>query len=194
MKALVEYATVHDAWSRLSSVRSVTLGGEALPPSLVHVLQQRLHPLARVLNTYGPAECSIVSTYWECTAADGAADALTVPIGRPLPNYLVAVVDANLNATPVGVVGELCIGGAGVFVGYLGREDLTSSALVDLRHVHAGMGRAYRTGDLVRMLADGTLLFVGRKDHQVFFFESAIVNFSAQLFSSIVHFLSLFAD
>jgi amino acid adenylation domain-containing protein len=176
MSAIVEYVQCGESsgcrWDRLQSVRCVMLGGESPSPSLVRDLLRGLHTDARVFNTYGPAECSIVSTLWRCErpAVDGLDFGFgegVLPIGRPLRNYACAVLDSWLRPVSVGSVGELYIGGAGVFAGYWGRDDLTAGALVDLKHVHAGMGRSYRTGDLVRVLEGGWLVFVGRSDSQV---------------------------
>jgi amino acid adenylation domain-containing protein len=167
MRALTEYVQIQQVWDRLASIRCITLGGETLSPSLIRLLRSQLNSSTRLLNTYGPAECTIVSTIWECTVDDCAPDALSVPIGRPLPNYCCAVIDKHANAVPIGIVGELCVGGAGVFAGYVGRPDLTAAAMIDLSHIEARLHRAYRTGDLVKQLPSGALTFIGRVDHQV---------------------------
>ncbi|MFD1939042.1 amino acid adenylation domain-containing protein [Nonomuraea mangrovi] len=123
-------------------------GGEPLPLRLAAELRDRVD---RLINMYGPTETTIWSTAWEVPR-----DPERVTIGRPIANTTVHV-DA-----PIGVPGELLIGGAGLATGYLGRPDLTQERFVR----HAGE-RVYRTGDLVRRLPDGTLEFLGRTDNQV---------------------------
>ncbi len=152
---------VDSGWRGTPQLR-VVVGGEAVPAALAADLVRRS---AGVWNFYGPTE----ATVW-CTAArlDGPAgtgvdDPLT--IGAPLPGVELFVVDRRDRLVPVGVAGELLVGGAGVARGYLGRPELTSSQFVRLPLTH---GRpAYRTGDLVRWRAGGLLEFVGRVDHQV---------------------------
>ncbi len=146
--------------TELPQLRSVMMAGEPAPPSLVaawHVDGRR------VLNLYGPAEATVGCTWYECPA--GTAPAATVPIGRPMPNRRVYVVDDSGDLAPVGVPGELVVAGNGVARGYLDRPELTDSAFgADER---AGEGRAYRTGDLARWNRDGQLEFLGRRDGQV---------------------------
>ncbi|NUW36735.1 amino acid adenylation domain-containing protein [Nonomuraea sp. SMC257] len=125
-------------------------GGEALPLSLARRLRGRV---ARLLNMYGPTETTIWSTAWEVPPAPER-----VSIGRPIANTTVHVLDASGGPAPVGVPGELVIGGAGVALGYLGRPELTAERFADGR---------YLTGDRARWLGDGTLEFLGRADGQV---------------------------
>ncbi|WP_067178674.1 non-ribosomal peptide synthetase/MFS transporter [Microtetraspora niveoalba] len=116
----------------------------------------------RVVNHYGPTEATIGVTTYEVGADTEPAGPIT-PIGRPLGHARIHVLDARLRPVPVGVPGELCVGGDRLARGYLGRPDLTAAAFVDSeRH-----GRIYRTGDLARWLPDGTLEFLGRHDLQV---------------------------
>jgi amino acid adenylation domain-containing protein len=130
-------------------------GGEALPLPLA----RRLRPLVdRMVNVYGPTETTIWST-----AADISADFERVTIGGPLANTTLQVLDARLRPVPVGVPGELCIGGAGLARGYRGRPDLTAERFV----TDPAGRRCYRTGDLVRLGADGRFDFLGRADDQV---------------------------
>ncbi|GIH98655.1 hypothetical protein Pta02_06640 [Planobispora takensis] len=130
-------------------------GGEPLPASLARELRPRVE---RLLNVYGPTETTIWSTAWEVPAEPGE-----IVIGRPIANTTVHVVDACGAAVPLGVPGELLIGGAGVATGYLGRPALTAERFVP----GPGGSRRYRTGDRVRLLRDGTLEFLGRTDNQV---------------------------
>jgi amino acid adenylation domain-containing protein len=129
-------------------------GGEPLPPRLAAELRSRVH---RLVNMYGPTETTIWSTAWEVPPHPER-----VGIGTPLANTTLHVVDQADAPVPVGVPGELLIGGAGVADGYLGRPELTAERFTDLDGE-----RVYRTGDLVRRLADGTLEFLGRTDDQV---------------------------
>lgn len=133
---------------------TVFTAGEALPAELA---ARMLRAGRRVVNGYGPTETTVYATVAEIRDADGP-----VPIGRPTPNTEVYVVDEAGLPVPVGVPGELLIGGAGVARGYLGRPDLTEERFTD-----GVEGRLYRTGDLVRWLPDGSLDFLGRLDHQV---------------------------
>jgi len=142
-----------------TSLREVMCSGEALTPDLVRSLLGS--SCVRVNNLYGPTEASVDVTMWHSQMRpDGV-----VPIGRPIWNTRVYVLDAALKPVPVGVGGELYIGGAGLARGYLGRGALTAERFVPSPY---GDGeRLYRTGDLVRYLPDGNLEFLGRLDHQV---------------------------
>jgi aryl carrier-like protein len=113
----------------------------------------------RIWNVYGPAEATIVSTYHQI---DLTSIERKIPIGRPLSNYKCLLMDEFLQPTMIDRDGELFIGGVGVFAGYLGCDDLTNKALIDI-----GGELFYRTGDLVRMNDKGLLHYVGRKDHQI---------------------------
>ncbi len=147
---------------RFVSLRQVFVGGEALTPELRDRALARLSvPLD---NQYGPTEISIDTTRWVCAPGQ---ESYRSPIGRPIGNSRLYVVDPELRSTPIGVAGELLVGGAGVAHGYLRRPGLTAERFVpDPFHGDSG-GRLYRTGDLVRWLPDGTLEFLGRLDHQV---------------------------
>ncbi|UXI66226.1 non-ribosomal peptide synthetase [Tahibacter amnicola] len=139
----------------LAGLDMLMVGGEACPAPLVERLER--HTRARLINLYGPTETAI----WSSCAQLGGGRAVT--IGRPIANTQFYVVDEALQPVPVGVQGELLIGGAGVSRGYLGRDALTAERFVYL----ASGERVYRTGDLVRWLGSGELLYVGRCDAQV---------------------------
>jgi amino acid adenylation domain-containing protein len=130
-------------------------GGEALPRELARELLQRT---AAVWNLYGPTETTVWSTVHRVEEAERA-----IPIGRPIANTVIHLVDRDLQPVPIGVTGELLIGGAGVARGYAGRPDLTAERFVPGPHGE----RLYRTGDLARRRPDGTLEILGRLDHQV---------------------------
>ncbi|MCY7319224.1 MAG: amino acid adenylation domain-containing protein, partial [Ramlibacter sp.] len=140
------------------------VGGEALPAATVTALQA-VTPGARVINEYGPTETVVGCVVQE---ADGSRQADgTVPIGRPIANTAIYVLDAQRQMQPVGVVGEIHIGGAGVARGYLNRPELTAARFItDPFHTDPS-ARLYRTGDLGRWRADGTLEYLGRNDFQV---------------------------
>ncbi len=140
----------------LATLQQLLLGGEALPPALVDDIRPALR--GRLLNMYGPTETTIWSTVSPIAAAHEP-----ITIGRPIANTQVFIVDGHLQRNPIGVAGELLIGGAGVGRGYLDRPQLTAERFVDLPHGD----RVYRTGDLVTLLPDGELQFSGRLDHQV---------------------------
>jgi amino acid adenylation domain-containing protein len=150
------YASTGD----LSSITALVLGGEPVDANLV---AQLARPSLRLVNSYGPTECSDVAVAF-VRPADAAAGAL--PLGWPIPGVQVHVVDEALALVPVGVPGELCIAGVGVGRGYLGRPDLTAERFVPDPFGAPG-SRMYRTGDLARRRDDGCLEFLGRIDHQV---------------------------
>src|SRR5262249_2660939 len=118
----------------------------------------------RMINGYGPTECTTFSSWYE--VKELGVDAWTVPIGRPLGNGSCYVLDERRNPVPVGVVGELYIGGEGVARGYVGRPEQTAERFVP-QPFQAGGERLYRTGDLTRWGKDGNLGFVGRVENQV---------------------------
>ncbi len=145
--------------------RWLICGGEALGWPLAETVLGE--GTCRVLNHYGPTETTIGAATFavtaESSAAARAAGAQTVPIGAPLANVQLHVLDAHLQPLPLGIPGELYISGAGVAQGYAARADLTAERFVEL----PGIGRAYRTGDRVRRMPSGDLEFLGRVDLQV---------------------------
>ena len=141
-----------------TSLRRLFSGGEALPAELRNRVLSQL-PAVQLHNRYGPTETAINVTHWHCRAEDGERS----PIGRPLGNVICRVLDEQLNPVPLGVPGELCIGGIGLARGYLGRAGLTAERFVA---DHQG-ARLYRTGDRARWSADGVLEYLGRLDQQV---------------------------
>ncbi|MBW3655446.1 MAG: amino acid adenylation domain-containing protein, partial [Gemmatimonadetes bacterium] len=148
---------------RVMPRRWLVLGGEASPVRWVDDLVA-MAPECAVFNHYGPTETTVGALVHRVEAGRTATASGTLVLGRPLPNYQVFVVDAFLRPVPVGVAGELLIGGAGVARGYLGRPALTAERFVASPF---GEDRLYRTGDLCRWRADGTVEFLGRMDEQV---------------------------
>ena len=145
-------------------LRSLVLAGEALTPDLVRRWLQ-LWPAVRMVNYYGPSECADETTRQVLDRAPGEHD-LTVPIGRPIDNVRVHVLDRAANLLPAGVPGELCIAGASVGMGYLNDPERTAQCFLKDPYSEDG-GRLYRTGDRARMRADGVVEFLGRLDFQV---------------------------
>jgi myxalamid-type nonribosomal peptide synthetase MxaA len=150
---------LESGWRGRPGLRALC-GGEAFPPALAYALLARC---GEVWNMYGPTETTIWSTIHQVTSAD--LSGTCVPIGRPIANTTAFVLDAGLHPVPAGVLGELCLGGDGVSLGYYQCPDLTASKFV--RPPFLAGQRLYRTGDLVRARADGTLEYAGRNDHQV---------------------------
>ncbi|AEI67903.1 non-ribosomal peptide synthetase [Corallococcus macrosporus] len=151
-----------EALARLTG--TFVVGGEALPPSTVDFWREHA-PRVRLINEYGPTE-----TVVGCSTHDVSAGELPdgiVPIGRPIANTALYVLDARMQPVPVGVMGELYIGGTGVARGYLGRPALTAERFVPDPFGQQPGQRLYRTGDQARFLPDGTLEFLGRRDGQV---------------------------
>jgi natural product biosynthesis luciferase-like monooxygenase protein len=152
----------HDdkAVAGLKNLRRMMVGGEALPPSLARDLQALIPGV--LMNMYGPTETTIWSAVQPVEAIDGI-----VPLGRPLVNQEIYILDRRQQPVPVGVPGELVIGGKGVVRGYLHRPELTAERFLPHPFRGAAGGRVYRTGDLARQRPDGTVEFLGRLDHQV---------------------------
>ena len=149
------------ALQSLRGLKKLLLGGEALPASLANQLAPAVG--GEILNMYGPTETTVWSASF--AAARQPAGAATVLIGRPLANTQLYLVDRHLQPVPVGVPGELLIGGDGVARGYFNRPELTAEKFIP-SPFHPGR-RVYRTGDLARHRADGDIEFLGRIDQQV---------------------------
>jgi amino acid adenylation domain-containing protein len=145
------------------SVRTVHSAGEALDGTLVRDIYQTTH-VERVFNLYGPSEDTVFSTY---IALPRSHDGKPPAIGKPIANTQAYIVDEEMQPRPVGVVGELLLGGAGLARGYLGRPELTGERFIPDPFSSKPGGRLYRTGDLVRWAASGDIEFVGRADDQV---------------------------
>jgi len=145
-------------------LRALLVGGEALDPRWIRELLAG-DPPARLLNGYGPTEST---TFAVCFQIDSVPDgARSIPIGFPIANTTAHVLDRHMEPVPVGVEGELYLGGDGLAVGYVNRPELTAEAFVPDPFDPAGRGRLYRTGDVARRRRDGAIEFVGRTDQQV---------------------------
>lgn len=172
----------------MHSLKRVFCGGETLPFDLQERFFELL-PAVSLYNQYGPTETCVAATIWQC---EPQSERSVVPIGRPIANTRVYILDASLQPMPVGLAGDLYIGGAGLARGYLGRPDLTeerflvdpfiyTNATMDRGPLTVGndglpstvnglastVHRLYKTGDRARYLPDGVLEFLGRKDSQV---------------------------
>ncbi|HEX6903704.1 MAG TPA: amino acid adenylation domain-containing protein [Thermoanaerobaculia bacterium] len=144
-----------------ASVRAVTLAGEPLPRKLVDEIYA-VETVERVMNLYGPSEDTTYSTYATIDRSGGQP-----PIGRPVGEGWIYILDAAMQPVPLGVPGELCLGGAGLARVYLNRPELTAERFVPDPLSGVPGSRLYRTGDLARFRPDGEMLFLGRVDHQV---------------------------
>jgi len=149
---------------QLSKLRTVVMGGETIQLARMARLKE---PRPKILNTYGPTEITGSACFhWVRPGLDYAGRQMP-PIGRPLPNVHIYILDENRRPVPIGVTGEIYIGGVGVARGYLNRPELTAERfLIDLYSSESG-ARMYRSGDLGRWQADGTIDFRGRNDFQV---------------------------
>ncbi len=145
------------------SLRQVMSGGEALTPALQVRLQAALSDRARLHNTYGPAEATIDATWWPCVPRDSTI----VPIGRPITQLAAFVLDRSMYLQPLGVAGELHLGGPQLARGYWSMPARTAQSFVPHPFAHEPGERLYKTGDLCCWTFDGQLDFVGRCDHQV---------------------------
>lgn len=146
------------------TVKHVLFGGEAADPRWAKTVLEQGAP-ERLLNVYGPTESTTFATWYP--VENVADDATHVPIGRPLANTTLYVLDRNQRPVPIGVPGELYIGGDGLAQGYLNRPELTASCFVANPFSETPGERLYRTGDRVRYLSDGSVQFLGRFDDQV---------------------------
>ncbi|CAN7281484.1 amino acid adenylation domain-containing protein [Trinickia sp. LjRoot230] len=148
---------------RCASVEQIVASGEALTPDLVARTARQL-PHAQLHNLYGPTEAAIDVSHWHCTPGDSMGT--SVPIGRAIANVQLHVLDTAWQPVPVGAIGELYLGGAGLARGYLGRFAMTADRFVPDPFGAPG-ARLYRTGDLARRRPDGALDYLGRVDTQV---------------------------
>jgi amino acid adenylation domain-containing protein/thioester reductase-like protein len=139
------------------NLKEIILGGEVFPEKLLRRL--RLISKARIFNGYGPAEATVGVTFKDLTEAN------EINIGKPIINTKIYILDKHLNPVPIGVTGELYIGGEGLARGYLNRQELTDSSFIPNPFVQGE--KIYRTGDLARWYPMGEIGFIGRTDHQV---------------------------
>ena len=160
--SLLRLLVTEPAFKDASALRAVMSGGEALTPDVVADFGRLSN--AKLYNVYGPTETIIDSAYWLC---DGSTGPSTVPIGRPIPNARVYILDANLRPLRIGITGELYIGGVSLARGYLNLPGLTAEKFIPDPFSSDPGKRMYRTGDLARYLPDGNIQYLGRGDYQV---------------------------
>jgi amino acid adenylation domain-containing protein len=158
--SMLDVFLAHGDVRQAAGLVRVMCSGEALPGSLVRRFKQQL-PGIGLYNLYGPTEAAVDVTAWNCARPEVADN---TPIGKPIANTRMYVLDAQLQPVPLGVVGELFIGGVQVARGYLNRPELTAERF--LKDPFSS-GRMYRTGDLGRFLPDGNIEYLGRNDDQV---------------------------
>jgi len=149
---------INDITGRKSGIKKVIVGGEMLYPFHIRILE-KLNPGIEIYNEYGPTEATVGCAFWKIE--DGVNP---IPIGRPIANATLYIIN-NQQLCPMGVKGEICIGGAGLARGYLNRPDLTAEKFIENPFMPGR--KMYRTGDLGRWMADGNIEFVGRLDDQV---------------------------
>jgi len=149
------------------TLRLVIVGGEKASPEAYATWHKSVGNKVRWINTYGPAEASVVATTFEPKLQAGEVAPDVLPIGRPVANARVYLLDSDQNPVPVGVPGELHIGGSGVAAGYLNLPELTRQKFIRDIFSHDPSARMYKTGDLAKYLPNGEIEFVGRRDNQV---------------------------
>ena len=159
-KHFLEYSVGSEKKKQLSRV---IVAGEVCPPDLV-AKSARQEPQVELFNEYGPSEATVWASMQRCAYP---LERQSVPIGRPIANTQVYILDKWGEPVPIGVAGELYIGGAGVARGYLNRAELTAERFVPDPYAAQAGARMYKTGDIGRWLADGSLEFLGRNDDQV---------------------------
>jgi amino acid adenylation domain-containing protein len=137
--------------------------GEVLSPALREKFYERM-PHTTLHNLYGPSEASIVATEWTCRRNTARR---SVPIGRALPNVELLILDPEMQPVPIGVAGEIYVGGIGVAPGYLNRSELTAERFLPHPLKPETGERVYRTGDIARFDSDGIVEYIGRRDHQL---------------------------
>lgn len=160
---LLDWAERPEAYSA-NALRIIFTSGEKISSQTVRLWKNLAQSQIKLLNAYGPTETTIGATLFDLTAYSMPQNVQNVPIGRPLPGRTMYILDEYVQPVPVGIAGELYLGGAGVSKGYFKRPELTAEKFVANPF---GAGRLYKTGDLVSYLPDGNLEFLGRVDYQV---------------------------
>ncbi|CAF1004032.1 unnamed protein product [Rotaria sordida] len=163
MNALGKFLSENrSAQERIKQVRLWYLGGEQLFSSTVHQFLPFVSEQCHILNSYGPAEITEAATFYEVRREE-LSTITSLPIGRPMTGYRIYLLDEYRQPVIPGQLGEIIVGGVGVFAGYYGRADLTSQVLIDINGE-----QCYATGDLARLdFGSGELMFIGRRDFQV---------------------------
>ncbi len=162
----LEHLEADGETGRVSSLKQVIASGEALSLSQVQRFNRLLNQTneTRLANLYGPTEATIDVSYFDCSTGE---ELQGVPIGKPIDNIKLVILDKEGRLQPIGLMGELFIGGAGLARGYLNRPELTAEKFASLPSLSQFSSPLYRTGDLARRLPDGNIEYLGRIDHQV---------------------------
>ncbi|KAG0228104.1 hypothetical protein BGX31_006714 [Mortierella sp. GBA43] len=147
----------------LKTPLTIVIMGESLSASTIPQVH-KIIPNGRIINEYGPTETSVATTVWDCPR-DFQGD--VVPIGRPIPNKTIYILDKHRQPVPLGAAGEIYIGGVGVARGYLNRPELTAAVFLPDPFAGGPDARMYKTGDLACYLPDRNVMFLGRNDHQI---------------------------
>ena len=161
--AMLKQLLRQDVFRASSHLRHVICGGDVLESDTVRAFYEAFSG-ARLHNLYGPTEASIDATWWSCSPQDVGA---RIPIGRPIANTIVVLLDEDDHEVPVGEPGEIHIAGPGVATGYLGKPELTAERFVECPSLKSSGTTYYRTGDRGVYRSDGALEFLGRMDRQV---------------------------
>ncbi|MGE5343913.1 MAG: amino acid adenylation domain-containing protein [Candidatus Omnitrophota bacterium] len=153
---------------QLETLRHLCIGAEKFPKELAELIPKLVDEKCRIYNMYGPTEATILSTALKIDKSQGSYDSLTsVPIGKGLGNNVHLILDRNFNLCPVGIAGELVIGGDGVAPGYLNNPELTAKSFISVSSMTSVAKKFYKTGDLCRWLPDGNIEYLNRMDQQV---------------------------
>jgi len=164
---LQEYAHLPE-FALNNPLKLVVVGGDVMSPEMLYLWQQTQMNSIRFINAYGPTEATITTTTFEITSQyDGKKHPQRIPIGHPLTNKTTYILDTHNNPVPIGVQGELHIGGTGLARGYKGHPDLTAEKFIKNPFNKELKSRLYKTGDLARYLPDGNIEYLGRIDNQV---------------------------
>ena len=163
LEVLAEQMKTSDVEGR---TRALVIGGEELKAGGLKHWQERARG-TRLINEYGPTETVVGCCVYEVEAGKLERERETIPIGKPIANAKMYILDENLEPAPIGVRGEICISGVGLARGYMGQPALTAERFIPNGFCKKGGGRLYRTGDVGRYLSEGNLEFIGRADRQV---------------------------
>jgi len=149
------------------SIKLVIVGGEKALSEHLITWMNKGGTESTWINTYGPTEATVIATSFTAPADESWKSITNIPIGKPITNTQCYIFDSNLYPVPIGVPGELCLGGAGIAYGYLNDPKLTAEKFIPDPFSESAGSRLYKTGDVVRYLADGNIEFIGRVDEQV---------------------------
>ncbi|OOM76968.1 tyrocidine synthase 3 [Clostridium puniceum] len=165
----ISFITESNQYLESSNIKKMLIGGETLNGKTVKSFYNKMecgedvkYPL--IINVYGPTECTVDSTYFEVNH-ENYKYYTNIPIGKPMPNYKILILDKHNNILPVGITGEICIFGKGVTNGYINSKELTQEKFVRSKYFNGSL--MYKTGDIGKWLPSGDILFIGRKDSQV---------------------------